>query len=161
MKMPSLCVALIAFAFPSFAGAWDESEQVLSIRAEEQIILARIMADKRSVYAQALRLEDEESRAFWMIYDEYESKVKKIDDRLIRLIDDYAARYSTLTDVDAQQMLSAKMRIDRERMDLQHAYTRKIARALSAIKALRYAQVESRIDNELQRKVMLRVPLVP
>jgi hypothetical protein len=30
-----------------------------------------------------------------------------------------------------------------------------------AIKGLRYAQVESRIDNELQRKVMQLIPLVP
>jgi hypothetical protein len=44
-------------------------------------------------------------------------------------------------------------------MGLQQAYTKKIAKAVPAIKALRYAQVESRIDNELQRKVMRLVPL--
>ena len=66
-----------------------------------------------------------------------------------------------MTDADAKQMLSAKMKLDRERIDLQQEYTKKIAKVLPAIKALRYAQVESRIDNELQRKVMQLVPLVP
>jgi hypothetical protein len=66
-----------------------------------------------------------------------------------------------MTDADAHQMLAAKMKIDRERMDLQQAYTKKIAKTVPAIEALRYAQVESRIDNELQRKVMLLVPLAP
>ncbi|HET9694312.1 MAG TPA: hypothetical protein VFP48_07995 [Steroidobacteraceae bacterium] len=107
-----------------------------------------------------LQLTDKESRAFWPVYDEYEAKVKKIDDRFIQLIDDYAAKYSTMTDGDAREMLAAKMKIDWERLSLQQTYTRKIARALPAIKALRYAQVESRIDNELQRKVMQLVPLV-
>ena len=53
------------------------------------------------------------------------------------------------------------MKLDRERMDLEQANTKRIAKAVPAIKALRYAQVESRIDNELQRKVMQLTPLSP
>jgi G:T/U-mismatch repair DNA glycosylase len=161
MRISPLAVALVAIAFPLLASAQDESMHVQSIRADEQIILSQIMADKRAVYAQSLQLTDEESRAFWPVYDEYEAEVKKVDDRFIRLVNDYAAKYSTMTDADARQMLAAKMKIDRERLDLQQAYTKKIARAVPAIKALRYAQVESRIDNELQRKVMQLIPLVP
>ena len=161
MRISPLAVALVAVACPLLASAQDESPQVQSIRIDEQIILSQIMTDKRAVYAQAMRLTDEESRAFWPVYDEYEAKVKKIDDRFIELVNDYAAKYSTMTDADAQQMLAAKMKLDRERMDLQQAYTKKIARALPAIKALRYAQVESRIDNELQRKLMQLIPIAP
>ena len=139
----------------------DASAQIQSERADEQIILSQIMTEKRATYAQAMQLTDAESRAFWPVYDEYEAKVKKIDDQFIRAVNDYAAKYSTMTDADAQQMLAAKMKIDRQRMDLQQAYTKKIAKVVPAIKALRYAQVESRIDNELQRKVMQLVPLAP
>jgi hypothetical protein len=161
MRTSSLAVALVAIACPLLASARDESVQVQSTRADEQIILGQIMSDKRAVYAQALQLTDAESRAFWPVYDEYEARVKKIDDRFVRLVNDYAAKYSTMTDADAGQMLAARMKIDRERLDLQQSYTRKIGKVLPAIKALRYAQVESRIDNELQRKVMLLVPIVP
>jgi len=160
MKISYLAVALIAIACPVLASSPDEIVQVQSIRADEQIILSRIMTDKRAVYSRAMQLTDEESRVFWPAYDEYEAKVKKIDDRFIRLIDDYAAKYATMTDADAQQMLAAKMKIDWERMALQQAYIRKIARLLPAIKALRYAQAESSIENELQRKVMQIVPMV-
>ena len=161
MRLSSFAVAFVAIAFPLLASPHDESLQVQSIRADEQIILGQIMADKRAVYAQAMQLTDEESRAFWPVYDEYEARVKKIDDRFIKLVNDYAAKYSTMTDADAREILVAKMKIDRERMDLQQAYTKRIAKALPETKALRYAQIESRIDNELQRKVMLLVPLAP
>jgi len=161
MRISPLAVALVAVACPLLASAQDESPQVQSIRTDEQIILSQIMTDKRAVYAQAMRLSDGESRAFWPVYDEYEAKVKKIDDRFIQLADGYAAKYSTMTDADAQQILAAKMKLDRERMDLQQAYTKKIARAVPVIKALRYAQVESRIDNELQRKLMQLIPIAP
>lgn len=161
MRFSFLAVALLAIACPLPASAQDEGVQVQSIRADEQMILSQIMTDKRTIYAQALQLTDEESRAFWPVYDEYEAKVKKIDDRFIRLVNDYAAKYPTMTDADARQMLAAKMKIDTERMNLQQAYTKKIAKAVPATTALRYAQVEWRIDNELQRKVMLLVPLAP
>ncbi|MCE3285118.1 MAG: hypothetical protein K0R70_1374 [Steroidobacteraceae bacterium] len=160
MRMSLLAVALVATAGPVLAGAQDESVQVQSIRVDEQIILSQIMTDKRAIYARTMLLTDEESRTFWPLYDEYEAKVKKIDDRFVRLVDDYAAKYSTMTDADAQQMLDAKMKLDRERMALQQAYTKKMARVLPAIKALRYSQVESRIDNDLQRKVFQLIPIV-
>ena len=155
------CFLAGTIAVPPLASAQDESMQVQSIRADEQIILSQIMVDKRAVFAPAMQLTDEESRAFWPVYDEYEAEVKKIDDRFIQLVDDYAAKYSTMTDADARQMLAAKMKLDSQRMNLQQAYTKKIAKAVPAIKALRYAQVESRIDNELQRKVMQLMPLAP
>ncbi|HET7203666.1 MAG TPA: hypothetical protein VFI92_09910 [Steroidobacteraceae bacterium] len=161
MRISPLAVAFVAFACPLLAGAQDERAEFQSVRVDEQIILSQIMTDKRAVYAQAMQLTDEESRAFWPVYDEYEARVKKIDDRFIRLVNDYATKYSTMTDADAGQMLAAKMKLDRERMDLQQAYTRKIAKAVPAMKALRYAQLESRIDNELQSKVMRLVPIVP
>ena len=61
---------------------------------------------------------------------------------------------------DATQMLETKMKIERERMDLKQSYTKKIAKVLPPIKALRYAQVETRIDNELRRNVYNMIPLV-
>jgi hypothetical protein len=161
MRISPHAVALVAIVFPLLASAQNESATVQSIHVNEQIILSQIMTDKRAVYVQAMQLTDDESRAFWPVYDEYEAKVKKIDDRFIQLVDDYAAKYSTMTDADAQQMLVSKMKLDRERMDLQQAYTKKIAKAVPAIKALRFAQVEWRIDNELEREVMQLVPLAP
>ena len=160
MRILPLALALLGLACPVPAKSQDGSAQIQSLRADEQIILSQIMTDKRAIYAQVMQLTDEESRAFWPVYDEYEAKVKSIDDRFIHLVNDYAAKFSTMTDADARPMLAAKMKIDWERMALQQAYTRKIGKALPAIKALRYAQVESRIDNELQRKVMQLVPIV-
>jgi hypothetical protein len=159
--MSPFAVALVAITFPLLASAQDERVEVQSIRAHEQIMLSQVLTDKRAVFARAMRFTDEESRAFWPVYDEYESRVKKIDDRFIQLLDDYAAKYLIMTDADARQMLAAKMKLDRERLDLQQAYTRKIAKAVPAIKALRYSQVESRIDNELQLQVMQLIPLAP
>ena len=84
MKISPLAVVIVAIAFPPLASAQDESVQVRSTRVE--IILSQIMTDKRAVYAQAMQLMDDESRAFGPVDDEYEAKVKKIDDRVMQLV---------------------------------------------------------------------------
>ncbi len=105
-KILWVLVALLSFAgagamaFPLLASA-----QAQSIRADEQIILSQIMADKRAVFGPAMQLTDEESRAFWPIYDEDEAKVKKIDDQ-VRSSWSTTTRRSIrpMTDADARQM---------------------------------------------------------
>jgi Spy/CpxP family protein refolding chaperone len=158
MKIASLAAALVVTALPvvSFAQSAPATE---SVKADEQIILKQVMTDKRAVYAQNLQLTDAESRAFWPIYDEYEIKAKKLNDEFLALVDDYAAKFGSISDADATEMLKTKMRIEKEREDLKQAYTKKVAKALPPVKALRYAQIETRLDNMLRREVYGLIPL--
>jgi Spy/CpxP family protein refolding chaperone len=158
MKIVTLAAALIVAALPvvSFAQSAPAAE---SGKVDEQIILKQVMTDKRAVYAQNLQLTEAESRAFWPIYDEYEIKAKKLNDEFLKLVDDYAAKFGSITDEDAAAMLKTKMRIEKEREDLKQAYTKKVAKTLPPVKALRYAQIETRLDNMLRREVYGLIPL--
>ena len=71
----------------------------------------------------------------------------------------YVTDYEKLTDAEAAGMLKEKMSIEKDRMDLKQAYTKKVAKVLPAKKALRYAQIETRIDNLLRRDVYGLIPL--
>jgi len=154
MKFASLALAVAIAAFPVMMPA-----QAQGLVTDEQIILKQVMTDKRSVYIASLKLSDSESRAFWPIYDEYEAKAKKLDDAFLALVNDFAAKYDTLTDTDATAMLKTKMQLEKDRMNLKQTYTKKIAKVLPAVKALRYAQVETRIENMIRRDVYGLIPL--
>jgi hypothetical protein len=158
MKIASLAAAIFATALPvvSLAQA-APAEQ--SVKADEQIILKQVMTDKRAVYAQNLQLTEAESRAFWPIYDEYEAKAKKLNDEFLKLVDDYSSKFGSITDADAAAMLKTKMRIEKEREALKQTYTGKVAKTLPPVKALRYAQIETRLDNMLRKDVYSLIPL--
>jgi hypothetical protein len=51
------------------------------------------------------------------------------------------------------------MAIEQQREALKHEYTRKVAKVLPPKKALRYAQIETRVDNMLRRDVYGLIPL--
>jgi hypothetical protein len=153
MRFLPFAALLVLAAMPQLAMSQE------GMKADEQILLQQVMTDRRAVYASNLGLTDSESRAFWPIYDEYEAKVKKLNDRFLDLVNRYVADYEKLSDKEAANMLKEKMAIEKERMDLKQTYTKKVAKVLPAKKALRYAQIETRIDNMLRRDVYGLIPL--
>jgi hypothetical protein len=156
MRLVPLALALAVTVFPLAAPAQTQTQ---GVAADEQILMRQVMGDKRVVYAKNLGLTEAESRAFWPIYDEYEAKAKKIDDRFMALVNDYAQKYNALTDADAKAMLKEKMSIEKERMALKQTYTGKVAKVLPAKKALRYAQIETRIETMLRSRAYGLIPL--
>jgi Spy/CpxP family protein refolding chaperone len=158
MRFAPLALALLVVAVP-VASAAQQVETATVPKADEQILLNQVMNDKRTVYAHNLDLTDAEAKAFWPIYDVYEAKVKKLDDRFIALVNEFAEKYDTLSEKDAKSMLDEKMAIEAKRMDLKQAYTRKIARVLPAKKALRYSQLETRIEILVRRNIYGLIPL--
>lgn len=154
MKLGSLALALVLAAAPVISTAQDSG-----LYSDEQVLLKQVMADKKAVYAKNLGLSASESAAFWPIYDEYEAKVKKLDDRFLANLNRFAEKYDVLSEDEAAAILKEKMAIEKERSALKQSYTKKFAKALPAKKALRYAQLETRIENMIRRDVYGLIPL--
>ncbi len=153
-RFPAILAATLCLAAPAASFAQDTG-----LYADEQVILKQIQTDKRALYASNLKLTDSESAAFWKVYDEYELAAKKLDDRFLKLLNSYVADYETLSDEAAKSMLNEKMAIEKERMALKQRYTAKVAKVLPPKKALRYAQVETRVENIMRAQTYSIIPL--
>jgi Spy/CpxP family protein refolding chaperone len=154
MKFGPLALALLITALAPLAHAQDSG-----LASDEQILLKQVNTDKKALFAQNLGLTEEESAKFWPIYDEYEAKVKPLQDRLLSNINNFAMKYDTLTDEDAAAILKEKMAIEKEREALKQKYTAKVAKALPEKKALRYAQLETRIQLAVANNIYSMIPL--
>lgn len=154
MKFGPLAVALCVTALPVLGQAQDAG-----LASDEQILLKQVMTDRKTVYANNLKLTEAESATFWPIYDDYEAKVKKINDRFLANLNRFVENYDTLSESDAAEVLAEKMAIEKERDALKQEYTQKVAKVLPPTKALRYAQIETRLDNMIRRDVYSLIPL--
>ena len=154
MRFGPLAIALLIAAFSPLAQSQDSG-----LATDEQILLKQVNTDKKAVYAQNLGLTEEESAKFWPLYDEYEAKVKPLQDRLLENINTFATKYDALTDAEAAVILKEKMAIEKEREALKQKYTAKIAKVLPEKKALRYAQLETRIQLMLGKDIYSMIPL--
>jgi Spy/CpxP family protein refolding chaperone len=154
MRFGPLAIALLVTALPTLVLAQDAG-----LASDEQILLKQISTNKKAVYAENLGLTEEESAKFWPIYDEYEAKQKPLQDRFLANLNNFAEKYDTLTDEEAAAILKEKMAIEKEGAALKQKYTAKIAKELPPKKALRYAQLETRVQNAVTRNVYTLIPL--
>ena len=62
----------------------------------------RARADKQAVVASALALTESEGKAFWPVYNAYQSDMIAHYDKLLRLVDRFDKAYDTMTDQTAR-----------------------------------------------------------
>ena len=155
MRFVSLAIAIAAAAVatPGPAAAQE------GVKADEQIIIRQIQTDRRAVYAQNLELTEQESKAFWPIYDAFEGAMKKVTDARLELLNQYAEKYDALGEADAKQMLGRRLELDKQAFALRQKYAKKVQQVLPSVKALRYVQLQDRIDNILAGNMYSLIPL--
>ena len=56
---------------------------------------------------------------FWPVYDAYEKSMDSIEDRHVKELKDFAAKYNNFTDADAKKKLDEVIAIQQARLDVQ------------------------------------------
>ncbi len=144
------------------------SVSVPAIAAEQpsdsdmQILLEKIRADKKLLVAANMNLTDPEAKKFWPIYDAYQAELKKLNKRVAALIESYAADYNndSLTDAKAKKLINEMVSIDAAEAAMKKSFVPKLYKAVPAIKAARYLQIENKIRAALHYELAAEVPLV-
>lgn len=153
MRIASLALALVVAASPLVSNAQQ------GVKADEQIVIKQVQTDRRAILSANLGLTEEESRVFWPIYDQYEQDMKKVTDQRLAMLDEYAAKYETLTDADADGLLKTRYKLDEQSTAIKVKYAKKVQKALPSTKALRYVQLQDRIDNVIAGELLSLIPM--
>jgi hypothetical protein len=131
--------------------------------SDEIIEAARsvIKADRQAVVAEAMQLTEAEAKAFWPLYHQYRTEMDTVGDGIMHLILEYAGLYPNVPEERASNMLKELARLEKKQVAIRASYLKKIAKVLPAAKALRFAQVESRLDLAVRLELAAQIPLVP
>ena len=126
------------------------------------IIHEKLKADKKLIVAKYMDLTEAEAKKFWPVYDEYQSDLQKNNERLLRLLESYAADYknNSLTDDKAKKLLDEWVAFEQDEGKRRGAFAPKVLQALPAKKAARYLQIENEYRILLRYELAATVPLV-
>src|SRR5271167_481777 len=87
-----------------------------------QMLRKDLRSSKKQVIAANLPLTDAEAVKFWPLYDQYTAETTKINDTRLALIKEYAANYTSLTDSQAQSLISRSIGVDESFVQLRLKY---------------------------------------
>jgi hypothetical protein len=147
-----LAVALIA--------APVRAEEKNASSSKMEILREKIKADKKLVVAANMDLTEAEAKAFWPIYQEYQTKLTKINERIGKLIVNYAENYKSMTNDIAKKLMKESMAVEKERVTVKEQFFPKFLKAVPAMKAARYFQIENKIQAVVNYELADGIPLM-
>jgi len=124
------------------------------------IVREKIQSDKKLFIAENMNLTESEAKAFWPVYENYQKDLSKLVDKAVKLIDNYAANYETMTEEAAKELINGYLAIEGERVTLMKSFLPKFRKVLPEKKVARYYQLENKIDAVVNFGLAKQIPLV-
>ena len=136
------------------AGAQDKPADTMEIFRE------KARADKRLVVATTLDLTEGEAKAFWPVYNAYQSDMITYYDRVVKLIDTFAKAYSSMTDETATKLLGEFLALETDHAAILKSYAPRFRRTLPPVKVARLYQVENKMRALVNYEIAREIPLI-
>ena len=116
--------------------------------------------DKRELVRMVMEMIPEDSIKFWPVYDKYEVERQKLGKERVMIIDDYAQHYMTMTSTKADELVTRIFKNEASLLKLQQQYYTSIKKALNAMQAAKFLQIESYLNGVLKVMLQEAIPVI-
>ena len=154
--MKRVCVLLVIAIFLALP---DASAQLEDDRAVE-LTRSAIQAERQSILAANLELDEEESAVFWPLYQEYRNELEVAVSTRIDLLNEYFASYETLTDKEALALLDKHLDWQHDVLKIRSTYAKKMRKVLPGRTVARFFQIENKMDLIVEYELAGEIPLI-
>lgn len=158
MRFLALTLAL-AGLLSSGPLAAQVNEKFADLTPEIELLRSMAQTERQAVVAGNLTLTADEGQRFWPLYTQYRADVSAVQDKRVKVITDYAAKYQTLTDGDARKLLDQYLSYQSAVLKLRERYVGKFSKVLPGTKLARFFQIESKLDALTDLTIASNIPL--
>lgn len=152
--MPTLPAFLAALALAVAVASPARAQDLDALRAA-----AKTDAGKRAYVNQALALTPAEAKRFWPVYDAYQRKLDANNRKLARAIEDAVAA-GPMTDARAKKLAAEWLAVDDADLRARRSANTAAMKALPPVKAMRYQQIENKLQAAYRADLAANLPLV-
>ncbi len=151
-NMKKLFLAILFLGFGSvFAQNIDDYVQLLR---------SDLKTEKTALISQVMNFTDEESKAFWPVYREYELELDKLGDKRLENIKMFAKYYDNMTDDKADELIENAFEFHEDKLELEKSLYKKVKKITGAAKAAKLIQLEHQINSLIDLKIGSELPLL-
>jgi hypothetical protein len=153
----AIAVVLLLAAMSAPAWAQDGADVGAKIR-ETQALVAN---EFRQILREEMMLSDEESEAFWPLYERYSAEKRVINEPYLAALIEYVDRYynGDLNDEHAVRLMNTYFDVEQARLNKRHDYVKKFGKVMSDVKVMRFFQLENKVQAEVNAALAKIIPL--
>jgi Spy/CpxP family protein refolding chaperone len=141
-------------AKPAAAPAAPTTEQLL-----EQF-RTDLQAKSADVMAKGMTLTADQAAKFWPLFEQFQKEQGAIVDGQMKATQQFAEKYTALSDADAQAYITALLDRDGKMQDLRVKWLKKFQDVVPAKIAARAIQIDRRLGQVTQVKMSSQIPLI-
>jgi hypothetical protein len=131
-----------------------------NIQEYVELLRSDVRQQKAEMMGAVMQLSAADAAKFWPIYSEYDAELTKVNDLRVANIQEYARRYSEMTDEKADELIQNASAYETQRSELLAKYYARVKQALGAITAARFVQVEHQLLLIIDLQVASALPIV-
>jgi hypothetical protein len=139
-----LCVGTITFA----------QDNTLELMRQD------LKTQKVAILTASLPMTEKQAEQFWPLYREYSNDLAKLGDRRVAAIKTFAAKYDSIDEKTADQLVKESISIANDRTNLLEKTYKKVSKELGSVMAARFLQVENQILTLVDAQITSQMPLV-
>ena len=151
--MKKIFTLVIAMALTVGAYAQSNKEDV-------DLIQAMYGKAKKELVNDYMKFDATAGAAFWPMYDAFENERKVIGRERIQIISDYADHYKTLDDMKADELGKKTLDNNLALDNLNKKYFPKFSKAVGALNAAKYMQLELYMQNAVRAELQESIPFI-
>jgi hypothetical protein len=125
-----------------------------------EILREKLRADKKLVLAATLQLTDAEGKAFWPVYNAYQSDMVQHYDRVLALIESFSKNYQALSDEAARKLISDFLNLQSNHPAVLKKYAPQFLQVLPAKKVAQLYQIENKLRALVDYDLAQSIPLI-
>jgi hypothetical protein len=125
-----------------------------------ELIRQDLKTQKVAILTASLPMTEKQAEQFWPLYREYSNDLAKLGDRRVAAIKTFAAKYDSVDEKTADQLIKESFSIMNDRNSLLEKTYTKVAKALGSVMAARFLQVENQLLTLVDAQITSQMPLV-
>lgn len=156
-KLLTVLVVLLALSLPTFAQTTEESGD---LNGFIELLRSDLRTEKVALLTEEMGLTEAQAEAFWPLQRAYEADLAPILDRRVAAIKSYAEQWGSLTDDSADALMKEMFSILKDRENLREATYKKMKKAVGALVAARFIQIENAVQNLVDLQISAELPIL-
>ena len=159
MKIP-LAAALIALAVATVPAVRAQGASADGTDLKALVAQAKTPDGKRAVVASTLQLTDAEATKFWPVYDAYQRKLEVVNRQYSRTIEDVVMSGRPISDAYAKNLAKDLTEVEDADTRARKSMYASVVKVLPGRKAIRYLQLENKLQAAYHYEVATTFPLI-
>ena len=122
------------------------------------LTLAQIEAERKAIITETVAPTEQQAEEFWQTYWQYRGGVKMLTDRVLEVVEEFAAAEGAMSGNRSAALVLEVMDIEKRRANLKQTYLKKFQKILDPRQVVRWYQTERKMDSVIRAEMAASIP---